>query len=66
MDNSTEECKMRKVYQVMGLGFGDDEDAWELCSTHETRAGADEAREVILADGCEVEWVRIDEVEVAA
>ena len=57
---------MRKVYQVMGLGFGDDESAWELCSTHETRAGADEAREVILADGCDPAWVRIEPMEVQA
>ena len=54
------------VYAVQGLGFGDDEDVWEHCSTHATREGAAEAREVILADGCDPSWVRIEPVEVQA
>jgi hypothetical protein len=39
-----------QVYNVFGLGFGDDEAAWELCSTHATRESAEAARTAILAD----------------
>ena len=44
-----------QVYNVYGLGFGDDESQWELCSTHATREGADAARAVILAEDPELE-----------
>jgi len=39
-----------KVYQVWGLGFGDDEDAWVLCSQFDTQEKADAERAAILKD----------------
>lgn len=50
--SATQQSNMQ-VYNVFALGFGDDEAAWELCSTHATRESADAARAVILAD-CDV------------
>jgi hypothetical protein len=41
-----------QVYTVWGLGFGDDEAVWELCSIHRTQKGADDAKQAIL-DECE-------------
>ena len=44
-----------QVYTVWGLGFGDDEDQWELCSTHATQAGAEAAKQNILAEDSELQ-----------
>jgi len=52
--NNAKQSNMQ-VYNVYGLGFGDDESQWELCSTHATREGADAARAVILAEDPELE-----------
>ena len=58
---------MQQVYNVWGLGFGDDEDAWELCSTHKTPEGASEARKKILKD-CDLpdDMVKVEPQEVTA
>jgi len=45
---------MHTVYTVWGLGLGDDEDVWELCTVHASRAGAEAAREALLEG--EVDW----------
>ena len=58
---------MRTVYIVEGLGFGDDENVWERCSTHSTRTGAEAERTRILEDAVDDEWeieVRVSEEQV--
>jgi hypothetical protein len=62
---------MRKttyVYIVEGLGFGDDESAWERSSVHTTRegpTGADAERARLLeACGLDATDVRVVEEEV--
>lgn len=52
-----------QVYNVYGLGFGDDESQWELCSTHATREGADAACAAILASDSE-QLVRVEAQQV--
>ena len=32
-----------KVYILFGLGFGDDEDVWEICDIYASQASADKA-----------------------
>ena len=54
---------MQTVYTVWGLGFGDDESVWELCSVHATQAGANAARAAILADDSELQ-VRVQAEQV--
>jgi hypothetical protein len=52
-----------QVYTVWGLGFGDDEDHWELCSTHATQAGAEAAKQSILDEDAALEVeVQVQEV----
>ena len=46
---------MQYVYCVFGLGLGNNEDAWELCSVHGTRAGAEAAMAETLNDIPELE-----------
>ena len=58
---------MRTVYIVEGLGFGDDENVWERCSTYSTWAAADAERTRMLEDAVDDEWeieVRICEEQV--
>ena len=45
---------MQYVYVVQGLGFGDDENVWELCSVHATQAAADAECKRIQAS-CELD-----------
>lgn len=52
-----------QVFNVWGLGFGDDENAWELCSTHKTQKAADDAKQAILAD-CDELQVEVHPEEV--
>lgn len=54
------------VYNVFGRGFGDDEDAWELSSTHATREAAEAARQEILDElpGLDPDGVIVEEQEV--
>ncbi len=53
------------VYTVWGLGFGDDENQWELCGTHATQELAQAQREQILQDtGLMPEDVEVREEQV--
>jgi hypothetical protein len=55
---------MQTVYIVYGLGFGDDEDRWEMCGMHSTQALADAQQAEILAEDPELD-VKIEEVNYA-
>ena len=46
---------MQYVYCVFGLGFGDIENAWELCSVHATRQSAENAMKSMKDEGEEME-----------
>jgi transketolase N-terminal domain/subunit len=52
-----------QVYIVYGLGFGDDESVWEVCTVHSTQASADDAKAAILADDNELQ-VRVQAHDV--
>lgn len=57
---------MQKVYIVYGLGFGDDEDQWEMCGMHSTQALADAQKAEILAEFPELDVkVECEEVNYA-
>lgn len=50
----------QSVYIVWGLGFGDDEDRWELCSVHATAEGAAAERQRLLDSGVAADLVRAE------
>lgn len=55
----------KTVYAVYGLGFGDDENQWELCEPlHETRESAEAMRAAIIADGCPEDGVKVEPLEM--
>ncbi len=52
------------IYLLMGKGFGDDENQWEVCGAYASRAGAEAAMDAQLVDDIDPDWLRIDELEL--
>ena len=48
------------VYTVEGLGFGDDEYAWELCCVYATEQAAQAKVQEITADDCIARYTKME------
>ena len=47
-----------KVHILFGLGFGDDESAWEVLSVHKTNEGAEAAKKKVL-ENCDDDTLQL-------
>ena len=49
-----------QVYIVQGLGFGDNENEWDMCNVYATQVAADAAAtEILRSSGLDADYVRV-------